>query len=179
MSALLALLSSPGWAYTPDLERRLLVLLRTLSYDRALTQRVPEAGLKIAVLYADGSATSRQQAQDVAEVLTARAGLTIGGRALVQPVISTFDAVPADAEALVLCDGLDAASLAVVSAVARERDLSTLALREDYVGAGASLGVVQRGARLEILVARKLAVEEGADLSGELLEVARLVEWSP
>ena len=59
---------------------------------------------------------------------------------------------------------------------ARELDVTTLALDPTFLGRGVALGVDQRGSRLQILVDRAEAKAEGADLSGELLEMAQEIQ---
>jgi hypothetical protein len=167
-------LGAPANAYAPTLERTVLVLLRTLAYDRALPARV--AGeLRIGVVHA-GDAASRQEAADVAQILAGLEGTTVAGRALGEPVAIEGAAVDPAAPigAIVLCRGLSADELRAVAAVTRERDLSTLALDPGYVGQGATLGVEQRGARLEVVVDVGSAREEGADFDSELLDLARI-----
>ncbi len=172
-----ALLAAAALAATAPADRATLVLVRALSYDRALGRRSGE--LRIAVVHPEGDA---RVVSAVGAVLDGLREVTVAGRP-----VGAWKAEPATGgtpwrerlagyDAVLLAPGVGGVLIDVVAA-ARELDVATLALDPTFVGRGASLGVDQRGSRLQILVDRAEASAEGADLSGELLEMA--VEVAP
>lgn len=159
----------------PPTDRATLVLVRSLSYDRALGRR--SGDLRFVVVHPTGAPRA---AEEVGRVLDQLQGVTVAGRP-----VGAWTAVSADGarpwrdrlvgvDAVLLTPGIDDVLVDVVAA-ARELDVATLALDAAFVGRGAALGVDLRGTRLQIVVDRAEAVAEGADLTGELLEMAQEV----
>lgn len=157
-------------------DRSTLVLVRALSYDRQLSRRTGE--LRVAVVYDPARLRDAEAARAVLDGLV---GVTVGGRALGAPTLVSIGGLTPWGERLagfdvaLLCSGIDTELPEIVDA-ARALDLTTLSLDPAFVGRGAAIGVSVEGSRLVLRVDRVAATEEGADLSGELLEIARLVE---
>ncbi|MEQ1506464.1 MAG: YfiR family protein [Myxococcota bacterium] len=153
-------------------EREVLVLVRTLSYDRALDRHV--GALRIGIVGAPPAA------DEVLAVVRGLVGVTVSGRPIAPPTVlapTPGDWVVrlGDVDVVVLCPGIDPV-LADISSAAAARHVGTLALDGRMVGRGAGLGVAVSGDHLEIVVDPVQASAEGARLAGELLELAREVD---
>jgi hypothetical protein len=161
---------APGPEPAPT-ERMALVLVRALSYDRAIGRETGE--LRIAVVYAANAPVGRE----VIEVLGGLRGVTVSGREIGAPVgipvSATTDVATqiAGFDTVLLCPGIDA-SLAPLVEAARRLDVSLLSLDPAYVGQGAALGVSIEGTRLRLRVDRAEATEQGAEFTAELLDLA-------
>lgn len=173
--AILAAVAGPPQPQPQPVERATLVLVRSLSYDRGVARESGE--LRIAVAHDPSYA----EAGVVLQVLAGLRGVTVAGRPIglagALPVIDGADWNVAlrGYDAIVLCPGIDRSLPALVQA-AQSLDVVLLSLEPAYVGRGAALGVSTNGSRLELRVDPPEAVAQGADFSGELLELAHVVK---
>jgi hypothetical protein len=158
-----------------------LVLLRILSYDR----RVPRRGRQrvvIAVVRDDRDPSSTRAARAAAGALRrVSASLSVAGRPISVMDVTLDDMVrgrlrDVDLTALYLAPGLDA-SLDALAAAARSRACLTFAAGSAYLGRGVAigLGIDARRHRITISVDLVEARAQGAQLSAELLQLARVV----
>ena len=151
--------------------REALVLVRSLSYDRALPRSAGE--LRLGVVYAAAS----PMGAEVLKVVGGLQGVTVSGRAIAAPVgvpiagAMNFVTALAGFDAVLLCGGIDA-SLPAIAAAARELDVVLLSFEPSYVGRGATLGVDLSGTRLQLRIDRTEAKEQGVEFTAELLELA-------
>ena len=151
-------------------ERATLLLVRSLSYDRAVGRENGE--LRVAVVH-DGSATGAE----VVGVVDKLRGVTVAGRPIGLPVgvtaadATSWEGVLKGIDAVVVCPGVDRA-VAPLAVAARALDVVMLSLEPSYVGLGAALGVAVDGSKLQLRVDIREAKEQGAEFSGELLELA-------
>jgi hypothetical protein len=173
---LVGLISGWAWAGFP-VDTAVLVLFRVLSYDRALLQR-QDGPIRFAIVYDRTDPLSTVQAEDTLAAATAFTG-RISGYSLGAPVMVPISEEPwegklAGVSVVIVCRGSDEA-LPSLSVLAEQQDLPLLALDGELVGQGASVGVEQRLARLELVVDLQAARKQGMELGGELLELSRVV----
>ena len=159
-------------------DKRALILLRVLAYDRNLAGRSGDA-VRVAVLYRAGDELSERSAGE----LVAAGGAverSVAGKP-VQLVSVAFaaetlehDLARAGASAVYVCSGLAGAVLSVAEATQRRKVLS-FTTEEELVKSGLAIGLLRRGERVAIVVNLVAARAEGADLSAELLRLAEVV----
>lgn len=149
----------------PEAQRVVLVLVRSLSYDRSLPGTGP---LRLAVA---GPVTDPACAE-VFHALSELRGVTVGGRPIAPPqaldVSTDWSSGLARVDAVLTCAGV---APAVVGA-ARVARVPVLAVDGADVGQGAALGVSVAGSRLVLRIDLREAKAQGAAFSAELLEVA-------
>ncbi|MEZ4239202.1 MAG: YfiR/HmsC family protein [Myxococcota bacterium] len=173
-----ALLGGPAEAAAPT-EAGVRVLLKVLSYDRALRERQTDGEhLVVGVAFDPSDPISAANGAEVTSALRSLKGTTVSGLVLVEPSAlpegrtSWPDALKG-VSAVVACQGVD---LAALSAAAADVDRPVLSLTDVGAGQGAAVALGLRQARLHILLDRNRALDQGMDPSGELLEVAELVQ---
>ena len=161
-------------------ERRALILVRALSYDANLKDRVG-SDLVIAVVARKGhpaseacSGSMRQGfaalgAPRVAGVPMRVIQLWYGGSETLAGAVG-----PQGIDALYLCDGLEL-DLPGILEVASKSQVLTMCGSEEQVGRGVVLGVVAIDSKLTLFVNLKGARSVGAALSTDLLRVARVI----
>jgi hypothetical protein len=182
LSALLALGVLPGTLSAGDgsSEKRALILVRALSYDANLRDRIGQE-LILAVLARRGvpaseacSASMRQGFGALGAPKVAGVPLKVtqlwyaGGEALAAAVSQQ------GIDVLYQCEGLEA-DLPSIIYVARKYQVLTMAGSEEQVGRGIALGVVFIDSKPTLFVNITAAKNAGAALSSDLLRVARVV----
>lgn len=163
-------------------DRRALVMLRVLAYDRQLAQRGGEA-VRVLVVYPvgdDGAAERARWTSAFAKVHKVK----VDGRA-VAIVAHKFESAekldrvlesmhPA---AILACDGLlKQISGGKLAAITRARKVMSFATREADVANGLAVGVVAGKSRDEIVVNVAAATAEGVKFDAGLLQLARSVK---
>jgi hypothetical protein len=161
-----------------DADRRALVLLRVLSYDRNIASRAGDR-VTILVIY-DEPATADERDH----WLTALAGvrkITVADRATATRTHAFKDAARLEAEvrdthpaAIVVCNGVDR-GLAAIRDVARAHKVMTFTTREAEVEAGFSVGLVAGEHRDVIAINLDAARAEGVQFEAGLLKIARRI----
>jgi hypothetical protein len=158
-------------------EKRAVILVRALSYDANLKQRVGSE-LVIAVLARKpGDPCSASMQRGFGGLGSPKvAGVTMR---LTQLVYTTAEALTAvvgqqGIDALYLCEGLEG-ELPAIFDLARKQHLLTMGGTEDLVTRGAALGVTFQEARPSLLVNLTAAKSVGAAFSSDLLRVARVI----
>jgi hypothetical protein len=176
---LLALLglAAPAWASLP-VAPSVRVLVRLLSYDRALPARVA-GDVRVAVVFDPHDPLSVEQSRQVQDALRALDGIKVGPRKLAGEAVmiesgpGAAPQLPSVAAAIV-CRGAD--ELAALVRAADARDVVVMTLDDGLMGWGPAVGVAQREARLDLLIDLVAARAQGVDLSSEIFELAHLVD---
>lgn len=175
--ALCMTLPSPAWAALP-LEPAVRVLVRVLSYDRALSERVT-GELRAAIVYDARDPVSTAQALETSLVLRGLAGAKLGELRLSSEVdLLSGGGDLGDYGAVFLCRGVDH-FLPELIEEADAHDVLLLSLDDALMGRGPAVGVAQRQARLQILVDLEAASSQGAKLSSDVLQLAEIVKAVP
>ena len=155
------------------------LVLRVLSYDRALRARSPTGRVRVLAVYRTSETGARASCE-----ATARAIGLLGRSVKVSGMNSeatayAYSSPQALAEAgrgfqaLYVCGSLDG-TLSVVSQAARRLSLLSISEREDYVRGGLSVGIVSES-RLRLVVNMTAATAEGARLDPALLRIATVL----
>jgi uncharacterized protein DUF4154 len=180
LAATLSCLLHPAFADPTD-DRRALVVLRVLAYDKHLSDRAPES---VRILIVAGKADEGGQAR-WSEAFEHARRLKINGRTVSILVHRFQKAADLDAAlrdlkpaALIACDGLtrEIAAGELAKLTQRYKVLS-VAQRESDVIAGLAVGIVPgaEGKRDEIVVNLRAAAGEGVKFDAGLLQLARTV----
>lgn len=161
-----------------DDDRRALVLLRVLSYDRNLASRAGDR-VTILVVYEEPSSADERDRWLVALAGTRK--ITVADREVVTRTHKFKDearlaAVVSDtqATAIVVCGGLGP-SLPAIRAVARAHHAMTFTTREPEVAAGFSVGLVAGEHRDVIAINTEAARAEGVQFEAGLLKIAKRI----
>jgi len=174
--------SAPARADVAD-DRRALVMLRVLAYDKQLSQRVGDE-VRVVVAYAGDDAGAAEGARWTAAFAKA-SKLKVNGRPV---VIVAYRVDSADglaralsgSAALVACDGLTR-TLAVgsIARLTRGRHVLSISTRESDVAGGLTVAIVPGKQRDEIVVNLAAAQAEGVKFDAGLLQLAREVKGAP
>lgn len=153
------------------------VLVRMLSYDRALPSRAG-AEVRVTIVFDAHDPLSVEQSRDAQATLRGLGGVAIGGLVLVGEPTMVPSGTGAAARlaghgVAILCRGADGVEDLAVAA--DQANLLLMSLDDGLMGHGPAVGVVQREARLEILVDIGAARLQGVDLSSEIFEIAHVV----
>lgn len=168
---------APAADIPPD--KKALILLRVLAYDRNLPSR-SGAAVHVAVLYKTGDATSERSASD----LIAAAGVTersVAGKPVrlvsvaFSPDSLERDLQRVEAAAAFIAPGLEP-SVARIAEITQKLGILSFSSEEEMVKTALSIGLVRRGERAAILVNLVAARAEKADLSADLLRLAEVVK---
>lgn len=161
-----------------DADRRALVLLRVLSYDRNIVSRAGDR-VTILVVYDEPSTTDERD-----RWLAALAGvhkITVADRPTAIRTHAFKDAAGLEAEVrasrpavIVVCSGVDR-GLAAIRDVARAHKAMTFTTRESEVEAGFSVGLVAGERRDVIAINLEAARAEGVQFEAGLLKIARRI----
>lgn len=163
-------------------DRRALVMLRVLAYDKRLADRVEGDDIRIAVIYAADAGGEAERARWVA-ALAGASKLKVQGRPVVVSALR-YENPRALARALrdlrvaaVVCtDGLGRQlAMADLAAVTRAHKVLTLTTRAEEVREGVAVGVVPGAVRDEIVVNLPAAAAEGVKFDAGLLRLVRVV----
>jgi len=163
-------------------DRRALVMLRVLAYDKRLGDRVGNE-VRIVIVYPDGDAGATERTRWVTAFAAARK-LKLAGHAVVVVAhkledLKSLDRMleKLDPAALVACDGLAAkVSIEQLAGVTRARGVLSITTREAEVANGLAVGIVRGNPRDEIVVNVRAATAEGIKFDAGLLQLARTVE---
>ena len=164
-------------------ERRALVMLRALAYDKNLPQRAGDE-VRIAVGYATGD---ERAAEKWIAAFAKVKKLKVDGRAIVVVLVrlDSGDALgktmaamrPA---ALVVCEGATRKiSVAQLAKVTRAHKVLSFTTREPEVVGGLAVGVVPGKSRDEIVINARAVAAEGVRFDAGLLALARAVKEQP
>jgi hypothetical protein len=180
--ALLAALVLAGTVRADEIpaDKRALIVLRVLAYDRNLPRRAASL-VSIAVIFRPGDAASVGAASALSAALGEAARQVSVADRPVQIVTLPFrdgldrDLVRAGVAAAYVCPGLEA-EVANIATAARRSQTLTFTGEEAGVRSELSVGLVRRGDKAAILVNLVAARAEGADPSAALLRLAEVVK---
>jgi hypothetical protein len=181
-SAALALagLAGPSRAGDAIAEKRAVILVRALSYDANLPQRVG-SDLTIAVLARKGAPASEACSASMRLGFGALSAAKVAGVPVKVTTLwfSSTDALAGaitsqGIDGLYSCEGLESDQPAIVE-VARKHQVLTLGGSEEQVTRGLALGVVFVESKPTLFVNLTAAKAAGAALSSDLLRVARVL----
>lgn len=179
-------LAAPIEAADASDERRALVMLRVLAYDKHLGDRIGDDNVAIVVACPATEAGNAERARWTAAFGSA-AQLKVAGRS-VSVVAHRFEDAraldhelqSAHAAALIVCDGLTGSvKVGELAAVTRARKVLSFSTREAEVTRGLAVGVVPGAKRDEIVVNLAAVTAEGVKFDAGLLQLARTVEDRP
>lgn len=176
--AWLAVTCAAQVAHADDADRRALVLLRVLSYDRNVASRAGDR-MTILVVY-DEPATLEERDRWLVALAGVRkitvADREVETRAHAFEDGDKLEAAVRDAHpaAIVVCSGLSRA-LGELRSVARSHKAMTFTTRESEVEAGFSVGLVAGERRDVIAINLSAARAEGVQFEAGLLKIARRV----
>lgn len=161
-------------------DRQALILTRALAYDNNLRARAGGA-VVVAVVYRPQDGASESMAEAMYRAFKRLESVKVQDlpfRVVKIPFTGrdALDATVAQQHISTLygCSGLDA-DVDAITQVARKRHVLSLAAREAYLENGFSLGLFLFGGKATITVNLAASRLEGAQLSSELLRLARLV----
>jgi hypothetical protein len=184
LATLMIALATASAAADVDDDRRALVMLRILAYDKQLSHRVGDQ-VKVVVAYAaddDGIAEGTRWTS--AFVKASR--IKVNGRpVIVVPYkVESADGLSGALErsaALVTCDGLSRKlTVSTIAKLTRGRHVLSFSTREADVAAGLAVGIaIVEGKRDEIVVNLAAAQAEGVKFDAGLLQLAREVKGTP
>jgi YfiR/HmsC-like len=163
-------------------DRRALVMLRVLAYDKQLTQRSGN-DLRVIVVYPSGDAGAAERERWMAAFGKVRK-VKVDGRSVVVAAHQFESGVALDKvldtlhpAALVACDGLlKQIAGAKLASLTRSRKVMSFSTREADVVSGLSVGVVAGKSRDEIVVNLGAATAEGVKFDAGLLQLARSIK---
>ena len=165
-----------------SVNRSVILLTKALSYDRNLRDRAG-SDIVIAVVEAPGPATDDPRPQLVHRRLLALEGVTIQG-AQIRAVLlegATVESIQRGldqhhVDVLILASHHLDAELEAVAATAEARHILTASIVPDHVRRALTLGVDTEGPKIRLLINRTAAKREGAKFSGELLQIAEVIQ---
>ena len=199
VGALLALvcglvLLAPERAASPQVAREswtqsdmhVTVLMRALTYDHRLRREAKET-LRVGVLFDARDAPSVLASAAVLRLFEAQADRMtfLRRRVVVIAIPLAADdarlerALDLDLDALYLTPGMARNDIVRVTTVTRRLDVISMAAAESYVFLGVSLAAVLKEGRPHILVNYPAGVEEGAEFSTQLLQLAEVIGRKP
>jgi hypothetical protein len=159
---------------------QIVLLLKTLNYDRNLKQRVND-GLVIAVCYEQGYERSVKVKDELLSVVKA-SSLDEFGEVPLRFVPIDVQRTPfADSLSVKKVDVLYVAplhkvSIDTITTVSRTNKITTLTGIPDYVDLGLSVGIGLQEEKPKIIVNLPAAEAEGADFSSQLLKLAKIIQ---
>ena len=179
VSALMLVLTSRRADADTDDERRALVVLRILAYDRNLGKRAGDTVTIVvaAPATADGDAERARWLrafESLGKIKVDGRRLVIAGHRVADAKKLDRELADAKAAAVLLCDG--AIAIADLTPITRARKTLSIATREADVHAGVAVGVIRGTKRDEIVVNIAGATAEGVKFDAGLLQLARKVE---
>lgn len=178
--AQLLTLATAACAETVPAETQLPIYFKLLTYDRTLWE-TPAPKLRIGLLHRFGDQTSYRSLIALREALAASAHKTINGVAFAHTILGWHDAddlarqiAQADIEVLYVTAG-HRDHLDVISRIARQRGILTLAAETGSVGLGLSVGLRHDGERIRIEVDIASLAAEGHQLDARVLRLCEVV----
>ncbi|HEX3762846.1 MAG TPA: YfiR family protein [Kofleriaceae bacterium] len=179
-------LTAPTAAADASDDRRALVMLRVLAYDKHLGDRIGDDSVAIVVAFPPTEAGNAERSRWTA-AFDSVSQLKVAGRSVTVVAHRFEDARKLDRElqgahaaALVVCDGLTRSiPVGELAAVTRARKVLSFSTREPEVVKGLAIGVVTGAKRDEIVVNLTAVTAEGVKFDAGLLQLARTVEDRP
>jgi hypothetical protein len=172
-------LTKPAAADAND-DRRALVMLRVLAYDRQLSQRVGDE-VRVVVAYTADDAGLAEGARWTGAFAKA-SKIKVNGHPVVVVAhrVDSTDGLSRALDgsaALLVCDGLTRAlSVNTIAKLTRGRRVLSISTREAEVAAGLTVAIVPGKQRDEIVVNLASARAEGVKFDAGLLQLAREVK---
>jgi hypothetical protein len=162
-------------------DRRVLILVRALSYDGELKARAGDA-VAVAILSKRDHGPSEAAASTTTAAFKKVERLTVAGLPI-QVVSLIFAGGPAleaavgshGIDVVYVCPGLDA-ELAAIMEITRKRRLVSIGGQENYLSRGLALGAFLYEGKPAVVINLPAARSEGSDFSSELLRVARVLK---
>lgn len=167
-------------------DRRALVMLRVLAYDKHLGDRIGGDGVAI-VIACPGTEAGNTERSRWTAAFDSVSQLKVAGRS-VSVIAHRFEDArkldraleTAHAAALVVCDGVTRTiQVGELAAVTRARKVLSFSTHEAEVTRGLAVGVVPGAKRDEIVVNLAAVTAEGVKFDAGLLQLARTVEDRP
>lgn len=179
--ALSALLLFAAPARAQDAAQHAALVLRILSYDRNLPSRSSNQ-VTVLVLYRSGDRNSEAEHRRMITAINQLSGrVRVAGRpARAIGVAYTNRAAlvgamrSENAAAVFVCSGLGG-SVADISGAAREAHTLSMSRDGDSVRSGLGVGLVERGAQVQLVVNLRAVEAEGARLDAAVLRLAELI----
>ncbi len=157
------------------------LIFKILSFDRSLAERSGEE-IVIAVVYQDRFRTSRATKEAFMEMSKRdKAPAIIQGVSVrfieidIESLSDLEKALEKQPANVLFVTPLRALGIPELAAMSKERGILTIASAPEYVYGGLSVGIDQKDNRPEIIINTDSARAEGAQLSGRLLQLARLI----
>lgn len=164
-----------------DAARNAALILRVLAYDRNLPTRAPER-VTILMVYKSGDSRSEATCNSMSRAIGAMGRrITVANRTVraVSHAYTNGDGLSSatqsnGAAAVYICPGLDG-QVADISRVARAGRFLTMTGETESVRRGLSVGFVEDGSRVKLLVNLRAARAEGARLDAAVLRLAEVI----
>jgi hypothetical protein len=178
--AFIPLLPAAGGADAGAVEKEVPLLLKILTYDRALDDRVADT-LTVSVLYKEGDRISKESAGDVYNVLESYTNKTLAGRPLASRLVPIdekivlrvlLDSLPSGA--FYLSSGLED-QLQTILDVSRRAGVATLTGTGLYVYSGASV-CVSSDVEHPVVINLQASRAEGIDFDARMLRLFHVIE---
>jgi hypothetical protein len=181
--ALAIALAAPTSAADATDDRRALVTLRVLAYDKNLGQRVGDEVRIVIASSADGAAETARWTAAFAKIKKVK----VDGRPISVVAIKAESAdalarslAPLHAAAIIVCDGLARKiSVAQLAKLTRTYKVLSFTTREAEVASGLAVGIVAGQSRDEIVINVRAVAGEGVKFDAGLLALARVVKEQP
>ena len=161
-------------------QRQAAVLGRVLAYDRGMKERAGDS-VVVGVLYRAGNAGSEDCSQQMFEGFRAIERFVLHGLPFKTMRIAYDGAGDwrqtlrgSGVDALYVCQGLDDDIDSIASAT-RQRKITTMGAREDFVTRALSLGVFESDNKPVIVLNYAASKEEGAVFGSDLMGVAKVI----
>jgi hypothetical protein len=161
-----------------DVDQRMKILMRVLTYDRQLEARQDRGKIFVAVLFAAKDRASVAEKDAVVAALGRLKALKVKGFSL------DFAAVPYSAPAaletamgarraaaIYVCGGL-APALGDIKQLAAKEKIATMSASEPFTQGGLAFAAFQKDGKGQIIVNLKAAKAQGLDLDASLLRLA-------
>ena len=155
------------------------LVLRVLSYDRALRGRAPDGRVRVLAVYRASETGARASCEATARAIGTLgrsvkvSGMSAEATAHAYSSLESLRAAAQGFQAIYVCGSLDG-TVSEISATARRFSLLSISEHEDYARSGLSVAIVSE-ARMRLVVNLTAATAEGARLDPALLRIATVV----
>ncbi|MEZ0311477.1 MAG: YfiR/HmsC family protein [Myxococcota bacterium] len=161
-------------------QRQAAILGRVLAYDRGMKERAGDS-VVVAVLYRMGNPGSETCSNQMFEGFRSVERFVLHGLPF-KVIRLTYDAggvwrdtLRSDGvDAMYVCDGLDE-ELDTIASTARQRKITTMGAREEFVTRALAIGVFASDDKPVILINYAVSQEQGAVFGSELMRVATVI----
>jgi hypothetical protein len=163
--------------------REAALILRILSYDGALKSRAGGGQVTVLVVYERGNGTSKSERSRIVQAVN-----SIGQRTTVQNMQArAVDHAYSDpgsligaarstgAAAIYVCSGLENKASKIANAARRADLLSFSPVERNVRNAGLSVGLIEGGSRIRLLINLGAVRSEGARLDAAVLRLAEVI----